>query len=407
MLAELFPRIHGRYTRLRLLGPHVEGLVAWLLAEGYPLLPIRLRLRVLVRLERRLRRHGVRELRDLSRAQLLSFAPSDSQDDIRLSALVRSLGRYLDMRGLLAAAETKPSDEVLGAYTAHLRRVRGLADSTVKQHCSTAVELLGFLDFDHDPARLCTVDSRQIESFVKAMAARQCRASLQHTIAHLRSLLRFLASRGDVSVGLDRSIDTPRLYRGERLPRALSWETVQAFLAAIDRSTPKGRRDYAMFLLIATYGLRASEVVALRLDDIEWRASRIRVTRPKAKTPLLLPLTEEAGAALVDYLRGARPDLPRREVFLRVRGPAGPLKPTAVSEAFQDWRQHGALPIVQQGPHCLRHSLAVHLLRQGVSLKAIGDLLGHRSAESTCVYLRLHVEDLREAALPLPAEAHS
>ncbi|MGH2668818.1 MAG: hypothetical protein ACRDH5_06830 [bacterium] len=115
MLAELFPRIHGRYTRLRLLGPHVEGLVAWLLAEGYPLLPIRLRLRVLARLERRLRRRGVRELRDLSRAQLLRFAPSDSRDDIRLSALVRSLARYLDMRGLLAATATKPSDEVVGA----------------------------------------------------------------------------------------------------------------------------------------------------------------------------------------------------------------------------------------------------------------------------------------------------
>jgi integrase len=221
----------------------------------------------------------------------------------------------------------------------------------------------------------------------------------------LRSFLRFLASRGKIARGLDSSIDTPRLYRGERLPRSLPWATVQAFLAAIDRSTPMGRRDYAMFLLIATYGLRTSEVAALRLDDIEWRARRLRVPRPKTKTPIVLPLTDEIGAALLDYLRHARPHLPHREVFLRVRAPAGPLAPTAVTEAFQAWSRRGALPIPYQGPHCLRHSLAVHLLRQGTSLKAIGDLLGHRSAESTCVYLRLHVDDLRDAALDLPQEA--
>lgn len=162
-----------------------------------------------------------------------------------------------------------------------------------------------------------------------------------------------------------------------------------------------------MFLLIATYGLRTSEVAGLRLDDIEWRAGRLRVARPKTQSPIVLPLTQEVGAALLDYLRHARPDLPCREVFLRVRAPAGPLAPTAVTEAFQVWTRHGALPITYQGPHCLRHSLAVHLLRQGTSLKAIGDLLGHRSAESTCVYLRLHVEDLRDAALDLPEEARS
>jgi integrase len=163
-----------------------------------------------------------------------------------------------------------------------------------------------------------------------------------------------------------------------------------------------GRRDYAMFLLIATYGLRTSEIAALRLEDVEWRAGRIRVPRPKSTTPIVLPLTDDVGAALLDYLRHARPELPCREVFLRVRAPAGALAPTAVTEAFQGWSRRGGLSIPYQGPHCLRHSLAVHLLRQGTSLKAIGDLLGHRSTESTCVYLRLNVDDLRDAALDLP-----
>jgi site-specific recombinase XerD len=405
MLAEIFPRAHAHFTSLPLLGPYVEGFAEWLVAQGYPLLPVRLRIRETPRLEARLRRRGVRRLKDLSAVQLLEFAPHDSQDDICRAAVVRSLARYLDARGVLARPEVTRRDLMVAAYRAYLGSVRGLADSTLTHHCATASELLKFVGFDSDAAVLRSIGPRQVEEFVRAVGMRIGKASLQHTVAHLRSFLRFLAGRGDIVRGLDSSIDTPRLYRGERLPRALPWETVQAFLSAIDRSTPMGRRDYAMFLIIATYGLRTSEVAALRLDDIEWRVSRIRVPRPKTQTPLILPLTQEVGAALLDYLRHARPDLRCREVFLRVRAPAGPLAPTAVTEAFQAWTRRSALPIPYQGPHCLRHSLAVHLLRRGTSLKAIGDLLGHRSAESTCVYLRLHVDDLRDAGLDLPHEA--
>lgn len=404
MLVDLFPRVHTRFTSLCLLGPHVDEFVGWLESQGYPEVPIQRRVRKLPLVEALLRRHGVRELDVLSLARLHGLASRSPQDPY-LATTLRSVGKYLDGRQMLAWAPATPREQLVAAYRGHLVRVRGLADSTVAHHAFTASEFLEKLGFDRDPTVLRHLASQQIEAFVRVVGARVSRASLQHRVAHLRSFLRFLATRGELVHGLGSSIDTPRLYRGERLPRALPWETVGAFLAAIDRTTPKGRRDYAVFLLIATYGLRTSEVAALQLDDIEWRAGRLRVPRPKTRTPIVLPLTKEIGAALVDYLRHARPALPCREVFLRVRAPAGPLKPTAVTEAFQAWTRRAALPIPYQGPHCLRHSLAVHLLRQGTSLQVIGDLLGHRSAESTCVYLRLHVEDLREAALDLPQEA--
>jgi site-specific recombinase XerD len=162
-----------------------------------------------------------------------------------------------------------------------------------------------------------------------------------------------------------------------------------------------------MFILISTYGLRTSEVAHLRLEDICWRAEQLRIARSKTCSRLTLPLTTEVGACLLDYLRHGRPQTIHRQVFLRVRAPAGPLRPTAVTEAFQGWVRRSGLPIPYQGPHCLRHSLAVHLLRRGAPLKTIGDLLGHRSIESTCVYLRLHVEDLRDVALDLPREVDS
>lgn len=407
MLVELFPRIHARFSSLPLLGPHLDDFVVWLHSRGHARLPLRRRIREAPRVERRLRRRGVRRLKQVSRLQLLELAPRDSQDDIYLAALVRSLAEYLDEKGVLVDPAKTCAQELLDAYRDHLDRVRGFAAATLIHHASTAAEFLAFLGYDADPGVLQRLEPRQVEAFIKAVAPRVCRESLQHTVAHLRSFLRFLLGRDAIADRLDAAIDTPRVYRGERLPRSLPWETVQSFLTAIDRSTPMGRRDYAMFLLITTYGLRTSEVVALRLDDIEWRAGRLRVPRPKAKTPIVLPLTKEVGAAIIEYLRRGRPDLPHREVFLRVRSPAGTLKPTAVTEAFQGWSRRARLPIPYQGPHCLRHSLAVHLLRQGTSIKAIGDLLGHRSAEATCVYLRLNVADLRDAALEVPAGGRS
>lgn len=406
MLAEVYPRKHTLYASLPVLGQHLDGFVVWLRSQGYPSLPIRLRVRAAKQLDARLRRDGVHRLESLSAADLRSYAPADSQDDIYQAALVHSLVPYLEEQKVLAPTRSTPALKLIASYCIQLQSIRGLAAQTVSHHAATVRELLAFLGEDQLDTCLSCLDGRRIEGFLQAVAERLGRESLQHTVAYLRSFLRFLASRGLAPSGLDTQIDTSRVYRGERLPRSLPWETVLAFLQAIDRSTPRGRRDYAMFLLVVTYGLRCCEVVSLKLDDIGWRDGQLRVTRSKVRSSLLLPLTPQVGAALLAYIRDDRPALAHREVFLRVRAPAGTLKPTALTEAFQSWARRCAPPIPFQGPHCLRHSLAVHLLRQGTSLKTIGDLLGHRSPESTCVYLRLHVEDLRDVAIGLPVAAH-
>jgi integrase/recombinase XerD len=157
-----------------------------------------------------------------------------------------------------------------------------------------------------------------------------------------------------------------------------------------------------MLLLIATYGLRCCEIAGLTLNDLGWRERQIRVPQRKTGSVLYLPLTDEAGVVLERYLRQARPASQRREVFLRMRAPAGPLQSTAISDAFDRWAKRSGLAIPYEGAHCLRHSYAVNLLRRGTPLKTIGDILGHRLAESTCMYLGLAIEDLREVALPVP-----
>jgi integrase len=168
-----------------------------------------------------------------------------------------------------------------------------------------------------------------------------------------------------------------------------------------------GLRDYAMFLLIATYGLRSNEVVAITLEDIRWRQGCLRIHQRKTSSPLDLPLTNEVSKAMVKHLKWTPPPAPYRRIFLRMRAPLGVLKPTAVKEAFQSWVQKSGLRIPFNGPHCLRHSFAVHLLKNGTPLKTIGDILGHRSAESTSIYLRLATGDLREVALAVPGKGRN
>jgi site-specific recombinase XerD len=168
-----------------------------------------------------------------------------------------------------------------------------------------------------------------------------------------------------------------------------------------------GWRDYASFFLIATYGLRACDILALTLDDFRWRQGEMHVAQRKTGHPLVLPLTDAAGEAVLHYLRHGRPQISSRQLFLRVRAPMGPLKATAVNDAFASWYKRSGLTFPTTGVHCLRHSYALHLLRQGTSLKTIGDLLGQRSAESTCVYLRLDIEELRQGALAWPSQAQA
>ena len=269
------------------------------------------------------------DLANISRARkLLWFAPSKARDGKHLSALVRSLAVHLEAQGVLQRPSVSRTELLAGTYRDHLAQVRGYARRTAGNHAALARELLGFLRFGDDPDALRTLGSPQLEAFVKAAAAR------------LRSFLRFLAGPDEVPAGLEALIDVPPVYRGETLPRVLPWESVRALLAGVDRSATTGRRDYAMLLLAATYGLRSSEVAGLRLDDFRWRSGEIRIRRPKTRDSSVLPLTDEVGAAIVDYLRNARPSSVHRSVFpesarrsSRWHGQASELRSTSGSGA--------------------------------------------------------------------------
>lgn len=405
MLQELFPRAHQRYLALPLFGTIADGFCNWLRQQGYTRASLRDCIWVLPHLDTVFRRRGRRSLSELTREDLASALPTHSRDDRTVSGTVHALERYLDQRVMLPPAVPPPSCiyPVLADYRDFLEQIRGLVPETVEAHLRTISCFLGQLGPDAEPLEgLAPVDGSKIEAFVVSLGQYHGRATLQHDVAHLRGFLRFASARCLLPPGLDSLIDTPRVYQLERIPRALPWESVCTLLASIDRTTSMGLRDYAMLFLIATYGLRGSDILALTLDDIHWREGQIRLAQRKTGQPLILPITDAVGDVVIQYLRRGRPRGPFRQLFLRVRAPLGPLHRTAVNDAFAGCVKRSGLKLPVTGVHCLRHSYALHLLRQGTSRKTIGDLLGHRTSESTWVYLRLAFEDLREVALDLP-----
>ena len=399
MLKSLFPKLHARYaasTHGALLG----DFAAWLVSVGYA----------------RPAAHGhvcrlKQALEGMSAVPLAlesgisagsvsqAFAPQHM--NARFQGTQRAFERFLAVRGqLLKESDPSPYSPLVDRYREHLLEVRGLAPSTVDQHVATIKCFLAQALPTQAPFR--DLSALAVERFVASEGRRMKRQSLQHVVARLRAFLRFCFEQEAVSERLD-VIDAPRVYRGELPPRAPAWPLVQRLLRSVDRSSRLGWRDYAILHLMAHYGLRPSEIVTLTLGSIDWQAKTLRVRQCKTRSDLVLPLAGQTVRMLRRYLYRGRPGGTRPELFLRARTPTGSLTHYAVCDLYKKRARESGLPLQETSSYCLRHAFAMRLLDRGVGVKLIGDLLGHRTLESTCVYLRLQTGTLREVALPLPA----
>jgi integrase/recombinase XerD len=215
----------------------------------------------------------------------------------------------------------------------------------------------------------------------------------------LRVFLRYAHRQGLLAADLSKAVEWPTAYQLSGIPRSISWEQVGLVLGAVDRRTPRGKRDYAILLLLVTYGLRAREVAALMLDDIDWRRDRLAIPGRKAGHSTAFPLSAVAGAALVDYLRHGRPPSSDRHVFLRALAPAGPASRVAVSTCARHYLLRAGIAVPRPGSHTLRHTCIQRLVDAGFGFKAIGDFAGHRSPASTQIYAKVAIEPLRQVAL--------
>jgi integrase/recombinase XerD len=300
--------------------------------------------------------------------------------------------------------------EVLDGYRRWLLDVRGLSVGILRRNSQAARMFLQWLGDKAARDSLHRMGIFEIDAYFGWRMHKLRRTTRSGVASCLRSFLKYLHADGLVPGDLSPLVSGPVLYKFEDIPRAFNEEQVKKMLETTRRDkTPVGLRDYAILMLLATYGLRAGEVAQLRLEDIDWRAEKLHVRQTKTGNELFLPLVPVVGNALLNYLRRGRPQTEIREVFLHARAPLGPFRGGSSLHGVVAHRlkEAGIQVEGRHGPHAFRFARAVSLLRGTVPVKIIGDLLGHRSAESTEVYLRLATDDLRAVSIDLPVKGKS
>jgi integrase/recombinase XerD len=293
------------------------------------------------------------------------------------------------------ADESVPFAPALDHFVAWMRDERGLTPCTIDQWQYRTSKFLHWCsDTDRD---LATLQPQDIDAyFVTYGAQRWSRISAGNIAKMLRVFLRHAASTGACSAVLASSIQGSRRYALESLPYALSWDEVRRGIATATSDTEGDIRDRAILLLLAVYGLRRGEVACLRLDQIDQVAGLLHIWRLKRRQPQVYPLVPSVAEALRRYIDDARPNVPYADVFIRTKAPRTPLLATAIYTLVSRRLRTLDIQAAHLGPHALRHSCAAKLLADGLTLKEIGDHLGHCSTSATMTYTKVDLKSLRQ-----------
>jgi site-specific recombinase XerD len=276
-----------------------------------------------------------------------------------------------------------------------------VSDRTLRREIDTAQAFLALLRTRKRSIE--QIGLKDVDVFVSKAAARLSASTVADTCSSLRAFLRFLHASGRLVCDLSGGLMRPRFRVGQRPPRTLPWNDVRLILRSIEKNRPPGKRDFAIILLLATYGLGAAEVLALRFEDIDWRNAAIRAYRPKTKVSIELPLLPAVARALTDYLRRERPPAKGAEhLFLRRNMPYEPMTSGAIRHRIRYWANMAGVQAKMLGAHAFRHSHATRQVDAGANIKIVSDILGHRSVSSTSVYVRVALKRLRSVALVVP-----
>ncbi len=397
----------AQQLRSCVLGVHLDEFCSLLVDLGYEVPSIRHKLWVLSGLARWMtkQRLAVVDLNERRVDEFLHARRRRGRTCRGFRPTMLLLIEQLRSAGIIPAPEatrdTSPAAVLLERYEAYLRQERALAASTISAYLTFVREFI-VESLDEDAARADALGTGAVRDFLLARVRAMAPKRAQYMGTALRSFLRFLFLRGETGSDLSLAVPTVRQWRLTTVPRHLPAPEVERLLRACDRSSAMGRRDHAILLLLARLGLRASEIIALELGDLNWRAGEI-VVRGKGLVRDRLPLLPDVGAALVRYLEEDRPAGRSRRVFLCRHAPhRGFGHPSTVSTIVARALVRAGLTPAVRGAHLLRHSLATSMVRQGASLAEIGQVLRHRSPNTTEIYAKLDFDALRDVAMPWP-----
>jgi integrase/recombinase XerD len=291
-----------------------------------------------------------------------------------------------------------PLRELAPGFLEHLRDERGLRPDTLVRYEHHMRVFERFLQ-SAAITDLSMLTPKIVNRFVIDSTTGLEPASRQGRGGVLRVLLRYLRRQGIIATDLSRAVPRGRTYKQAAIPRAIPWSDVERILASVDRRSASGKRDYAVLMLLATYGLRSQEIAALELSAIDWGRSRFHVLGRKAGNSTTYPLAAPVGEALIDYLRNARPQCADRHVFVSLVAPFRGVGHWAISGRASLYLRRAGIQVRRPGSHTFRHSCVQRLVEADVPFKQIGDYVGHRSDAATQVYAKVAIHKLRALTL--------
>jgi integrase len=386
------------------IGPHLQSFAALVSQQGYCNVNGWLKIRLVAKLSRWLHQRRI-PLNELNEARIAAFFNArwkrlarHSGDQITMTLLLRHL-RQAKVVAPPPLTNGSDLELMILEYQGFLLSERSLMPSTTGKYLEAARRFL-FRRFPDGKLYLKKLQARDVTDFVLHDTSLRGRRSAQLMATVLRSFLSFLLQKGRIATNLAAVVPSIPHQRLTGVPRYLETREVEMVLRSCDRRRKIGKRDYAIFLLLARLGLRANEVVQLTLDDIDWRAGELLI-RGKGARVDRLPLLQDVGQALADYLKNARPVCSSRRLFIQCRAPLeGFAGPGCVSNLVRWALLRLNLCPRNRGAHVLRHSLATGMLRNGASLAQIGQVLRHQLPQTTEIYAKVDFNALRTLALP-------
>ncbi len=393
------------------LATQIGAFAQWASEQGYARYSRYRQMLLAACFSRWLGRHVVR-IRRISSEQASRYLRSRARRVRRHRGDAAALRQFIDFlrrRGVVRAEKISPLrptpiEQAVQAFAQYLLGERALVRATVVNYIPFIRRFLTDR-FGGGPVRLSRLQARDVTGFVQRQAPRLHLKTAKLLTTALRSFLRYARYRGAVTRDLAAAVPAVANWSTSSIPRAIPADAIRQLLASINRRTASGRRDYAIVLLLARLGLRASEVVCLELEDLDWKEGQVTV-RGKRGVQAVLPLPADVGAAIARYLRRGRPRSPSRRVFLRTHAPIrGFAGASAIACVVRHAIDRAAIKAPTKGAHQFRHGLATEMLRRGASLTEIGEILRHRSPETTTIYAKVDLDALRTLALPWPGGA--
>lgn len=401
-------------VRASWIGAEVERYVGWLAEQGYANRCIWSRVPQVVAFGEFARTRGASEVGDLAAhvdafvAQRVASSKSERKNGPRGVELAKEARGPVEQMlrlvvpGYQGSGRRHRSSPFVGAapgFFEYLVSERGLRPASLlhyRHHLDRFESYLGRVGVEG----LEELSPPLLSAFVaERSGSGLAKTSVRDGCGVLRVFLRYAYREGVLPTDLSKAIEWPQIYRLSDIPRSISWSDVSKVLGGVDRRTAAGRRDYAILLLLITYGLRGREVAALSLDDIDWKRERLAIPERKAGHSTAFPLSTSVGEALLAYLQDGRPRTTDRHVFFRAVAPFRPIGTAAVSGCARRYLLRAGIEAPRLGSHTLRHTAVQRLVDADFGLKTIGDFVGHRSPASTQIYGKVAVESLRQVAL--------